>query len=108
MASQFEETIRKHRTESEAIMRIVAPNYVTPPGSSYGRPYYHSGGGGGGSSVSRERKRIAAERAVKAAAEKAEQQRGFVSIVSTEHEGGTKLLSLGGIAALLRFPIYLE
>lgn len=35
-----------------------------------------------------------------------EQQKGLISIVSTEHEGGTKLLSLGGIVALLRFPIY--
>ena len=38
---------------------------------------------------------------------KVEQQKGIVSIVSTEHEGGTKLLGLGGIVALLRFPIYL-
>ena len=35
-----------------------------------------------------------------------EQQKGSVTIVSTEHEGGTKLVSLGGIVALLRFPIY--
>ncbi len=39
---------------------------------------------------------------------KVEQQKGFVSIVSTEHEGGNKLLGLGGIVALLRFPLYSE
>jgi len=31
--------------------------------------------------------------------------KGKVHIISTEHEGGEKLLSLGGIAALLRFAI---
>ena len=36
---------------------------------------------------------------------KVEQQRGTISVISTEHEAGLKLLSLGGIAALLRFPI---
>jgi protein pelota len=35
-----------------------------------------------------------------------EQRRGGVTVVSTEHEAGAKLLALGGIAALLRFPIY--
>ncbi|MCW4046764.1 MAG: mRNA surveillance protein pelota [Candidatus Bathyarchaeota archaeon] len=35
-----------------------------------------------------------------------EQHRGAVTIVSTEHEAGGKLLALGGIAALLRFPVY--
>lgn len=30
---------------------------------------------------------------------------GQVTVISTEHEAGTKLQSLGGIAALLRFPI---
>jgi protein pelota len=30
---------------------------------------------------------------------------GKIIVISTEHEAGTKLLSLGGIAALLRFPI---
>jgi protein pelota len=35
-----------------------------------------------------------------------EQRRGSVSVVSTEHEAGAKLLALGGIAALLRFPVY--
>lgn len=34
-----------------------------------------------------------------------EDARGTVMVISTEHEAGTKLLSLGGIAALLRFPI---
>jgi protein pelota len=35
-----------------------------------------------------------------------EQHRGSVTVVSTEHEAGAKLLALGGIAALLRFPVY--
>jgi len=35
-----------------------------------------------------------------------EQRRGSVTVVSTEHEAGAKLLALGGIVALLRFPIY--
>jgi protein pelota len=35
-----------------------------------------------------------------------EQRRGSVTVVSTEHEAGAKLLALGGVAALLRFPIY--
>lgn len=34
-----------------------------------------------------------------------EHKRGKIVIVSTEHEAGTKLMALGGIAALLRFPI---
>lgn len=34
-----------------------------------------------------------------------ENKGGRVLIISTEHEAGTKLNSLGGIAALLRFPI---
>jgi len=29
-----------------------------------------------------------------------------VTVISTEHEAGSKLLALGGMAALLRFPIY--
>lgn len=37
-----------------------------------------------------------------------EHMRGKVTVVSTEHEAGFKLLSLGGIAALLRFPLYRE
>jgi len=36
----------------------------------------------------------------------AEEKRGGITIISTEHEAGVKLSSLGGIAALLRFPIY--
>jgi protein pelota len=35
-----------------------------------------------------------------------EQRRGGVTVVSTEHEAGAKLLALGGIAALLRFSVY--
>jgi len=35
-----------------------------------------------------------------------EQRRGSVAVISTEHEAGAKLLALGGIAALLRFPIF--
>jgi protein pelota len=35
-----------------------------------------------------------------------EQKRGCVTVISTEHEAGSKLLALGGIAALLRFPLY--
>ena len=34
-----------------------------------------------------------------------EKRRASVTVISTEHEAGAKLLSLGGIAALLRFPI---
>lgn len=36
---------------------------------------------------------------------KVENKGGEVMIVSTEHEAGEKLLALGGIAALLRFPL---
>ncbi len=35
-----------------------------------------------------------------------EHRNGGVTVVSTEHEAGSKLLALGGIAALLRFPFY--
>ncbi len=35
-----------------------------------------------------------------------EQRRGSITVVSTEHEAGAKLLALGGIAALLRFSVY--
>jgi protein pelota len=34
-----------------------------------------------------------------------EEKKGKIAIISTEHEAGIKLNSLGGIAALLRFPI---
>ncbi len=34
-----------------------------------------------------------------------EEKGGEVTIISAEHEAGAKLLSLGGIAALLRFPL---
>ncbi len=37
-----------------------------------------------------------------------EKRQAAVTVVSTEHEAGFNLLSLGGIAALLRFPIYRE
>jgi protein pelota len=36
----------------------------------------------------------------------AEKRGAKVTVISTEHEAGAKLLALGGIAALLRFPIY--
>jgi len=35
-----------------------------------------------------------------------EQRRGNITVVSTEHEAGAKLLALSGIAALLRFPVH--
>ncbi|MCW4009677.1 MAG: mRNA surveillance protein pelota [Candidatus Bathyarchaeota archaeon] len=35
-----------------------------------------------------------------------EHRAGTVTVVSTEHEAGSKLLALGGVAALLRFPLY--
>ncbi len=35
-----------------------------------------------------------------------EQKGGRIMVVSTEHEAGVKLIALGGVAALLRFPIY--
>jgi protein pelota len=35
-----------------------------------------------------------------------EHRAGAVTVVSTEHEAGSKLLSLGGVAALLRFPLF--
>ncbi|MFB0522489.1 MAG: hypothetical protein ACETV1_01845, partial [Candidatus Bathyarchaeia archaeon] len=34
-----------------------------------------------------------------------EERGGEVTIISAEHEAGAKLLSLGGMAALLRFPL---
>jgi len=48
-----------------------------------------------------EEKRRALEELMKEVEEKG----GQITIVSTEHEAGTKLLSLGGVAALLRFPV---
>ena len=36
---------------------------------------------------------------------KVEKARGEFIVISTEHEAGTKLLSLGGVAAILRFPL---
>jgi protein pelota len=35
-----------------------------------------------------------------------EKRNANITVISTEHEAGAKLLALGGIAALLRFPIY--
>ena len=46
-------------------------------------------------------KRIALEKLIKIV----EEARGEIMVLSTEHEAGTKLLSLGGVAALLRFPL---
>jgi protein pelota len=48
-----------------------------------------------------EEKRIALENLMK----NVEAARGEIMVLSTEHEAGTKLLSLGGVAALLRFPL---
>jgi len=48
-----------------------------------------------------EEKRKALENLMKEAEEKG----GQIMLISTEHEAGTKLLSLGGVAALLRFPL---
>jgi protein pelota len=48
-----------------------------------------------------EEKRIALEKLMKTV----EETRGDIMVLSTEHEAGTKLLSLGGVAALLRFPL---
>ena len=47
-------------------------------------------------------KREALEKLMKGVEEKG----GRVTVISTEHEAGAKLLSLGGIAALLRFPVW--
>jgi len=46
-------------------------------------------------------KRIALEKIMKTV----EETRGEIMVLSTEHEAGIKLLSLGGVAALLRFPL---
>jgi protein pelota len=37
-----------------------------------------------------------------------EKRNAAITVVSSEHEAGVKLLSLGGVVALLRFPIYRE
>jgi protein pelota len=34
-----------------------------------------------------------------------EDKRGRITIISSEHEGGEKIMSFGGVAAMLRFPI---
>ncbi len=46
-------------------------------------------------------KRRALEKIMKGVEEKG----GQIMVISTEHEAGTELLSLGGVAALLRFPL---
>jgi len=46
-------------------------------------------------------KRKALEKTMKEVEEKG----GQIMVISTEHEAGTELLSLGGVAALLRFPL---
>jgi len=46
-------------------------------------------------------KRKALEKIMKEVEEKG----GQIMVISTEHEAGTQLLSLGGVAALLRFPL---
>jgi stalled ribosome rescue protein Dom34 len=35
-----------------------------------------------------------------------EQKRGATMVISTEHEAGAKLVALGGVASLLRFPLF--
>ena len=37
-----------------------------------------------------------------------EKRNAAITVISTEHEAGSKLLGLGGIVALLRYPIYRE
>jgi protein pelota len=44
-------------------------------------------------------------RALETLMKRVEEAGGEVMVLSTEHEAGTKLLSLGSIAALLRFPL---
>jgi len=44
-------------------------------------------------------------RALEKLMKEVEEKGGRITVVSTEHEAGTKLLSLGGVAALLRFPV---
>jgi len=47
-------------------------------------------------------KRLLIEQIMKTVEEKG----GTIMVVSSQHEAGTKLLGLGGVAALLRFPIH--
>jgi protein pelota len=44
-------------------------------------------------------------RKLEAIMKQVEDARGTIMVISTEHEAGTKLLALGGVAALLRFPL---
>jgi protein pelota len=37
--------------------------------------------------------------------ETVEKRGGTIIVIGTEHEAGTKLLALGGVAALLRFAV---
>jgi protein pelota len=48
-----------------------------------------------------EERRLALEKLMK----EVESARGEIMVISTENEAGTNLLSMGGIAALLRFPL---
>ena len=106
MGSQFEETLRKHRTESEAIMKIVAPKYVTPEGSSYGRPYEYSsgggsrGGGGGGSSgpsaAEVERKRQAELKRQQAEAKRLAEAKKIADQLQAEKKDKAQSQTIGG------------
>jgi protein pelota len=44
-------------------------------------------------------------RALEKLMKKVEEAKGEVMVISTENEAGTKLLSIGGVAALLRFSL---
>ncbi len=70
MASQFERTIRKARESGEAKLKVIAPKYNVPSGSSYGRP---SSGGGSSSGSSRSSGPSQAQIAATQAAEKIRQ-----------------------------------
>jgi protein pelota len=49
-----------------------------------------------------EEKRLALEKLMK----EVESARGEIMVISTENEAGTNLLSIGGLAAILRFPLH--
>jgi len=70
MVSQFEQTIRKARESGEAKLKVIAPKYNVPSGSSYGRP---SSGGGSSSRSSRSSGPSQAQIAAAQAAEKVRQ-----------------------------------
>jgi protein pelota len=44
-------------------------------------------------------------RALEKIMKEVEEKDGRITLISTEHEAGTQLISLGGVAALLRFPL---